>query len=377
MSAPGHLDDLRRALLLTPAEESLLRTAAPQLAPDVPLWVDAFYQRLVTDPSAMAILADEGRVLRLKRSLTAWFHELFALPLDEAYERARAEIGRAHVRIGLPAYLMVTAMSHLRADVRASILRRFAADAGHAERVARSAEKHLDLELALMLGTYARRSRQVDRQRDRALLLERMARRLAARARDTLDAALCYAELMRRAEEEGERSRWAARLEDLLKRLARSDAHGLAALAALDDTPMRVDLAELVAQVLAELPRSAVARVHVRVLPADLSALVLPGPLKQALIEVLGNALRHDAEGRVALSASERPSGGLSVEVVDSGSGWPRGQATVEEVLAATRGLGLAYAELVASLHGGMIDLFHGPEGGAGVRFVLGPGEAL
>lgn len=374
MTGAGHLAEIRRALELTPDEEALLRAAAPLLEPEVPGWVDAFYRRLVLDPAAMAILADEGRVVRLKRSLSAWFHELFALPLDAAYERARSEIGRTHVRIGLPAHLMVTAMSHLRTDVRRTVLARLAHEPERAERLARSAEKHLDLELALMLGSYARRSRQVDRQRDRMLLLERMARRLSSGARDTLDAALCYGELVRRSDDPAERARWAARVEELLKRLARSDAHGLAALASLDDTAVRLRLADLVEQVLAALPAGLGPRVHVRLRPPDLSALVLPGPLVQALVEVLGNALRHDPAGHVGLSVSEGPAGGVCVEVTDGGPGWPGGLSSVDDVLAATRGMGLAYAELVASLHGGLLDLFPVPQGGAGVRFLLGPG---
>ncbi len=375
MTAPSHLEEVRRSLNLGPQEEALLRAAAPVLEPEVPGWVDAFYARLVTDPVAMSILADEARVLRLKRSLKAWFHELFALPLDAAYERARAEIGRVHMRIGMPAHLMVTSMSHLKADVRRSASARLAADPARAERVARAAEKHLDLELCLMLDTYARRVRQADRQRDRTLLLERMARRVAGGARDALDAAACYAELLRRAPREEERARWAARLEDLLHRVSRSDARSLAALATLDDAPQRVRLDALVEQVLQDLPPRSRLRVVLALRPPGLTALVLPGPLRQALGEVLENALRHDAGGHVTLSAYEDPAAGLVLEVHDEGPGWPAGSSTLAEVLAATHGMGLSYAELVTSLHGGRLTLFPAPRGGAGVRFLLATPE--
>lgn len=376
MTPAGHLDEVRRSLQLGAEEESLLRQAAPALEPEIRGWVDAFYVRLLTDPAAMALLADEGRVLRLKRSLQSWFHELFALPLDAAYERARAEIGRVHMRIGMPAHLMVTTMSHLKADMRRSALQRLAADPERAERVARAAEKHLDLELCLMLNTYARRIRQADRQRDRQLLLERMARRLAGGARDALDAAACYAELMRRSEREEDRSRWAARLEHLLRRVARSDARSLATLASLDDVPVRIPLSVLVHDVLEDLAPALRSRVQSVIRPPDLSAIVLPGPLRHALGEVLMNALHHDLTGRVTLALYEDAAPGVVVDVTDSGPGWPPGLSSVSHVLAATRGMGLAYAELVASLHGGQLSLFAAPGRGAGVRFLLAAAEA-
>lgn len=376
MNAAGHLDEVRRSLQLGADEEALLRLAAPALEADIPAWVDAFYARLVTDPPAMALLVDEGRVLRLKRSLQSWFHELFALPLDAAYERARAEIGAVHMRIGMPAHLMVTTMSHLKADIRRSAMARLASDPERAERVARAAEKHLDLELCLMLNTYARRIRQADRQRDRKLLLERMARRLAGGARDALDAAACYAELMRRSDREEDRSRWAARLEHLLRRVARSDARSLATLASLDDVPVRVPLSALVGEVLEDVPQALRARVQAEVRPPDLSAIVLPGPLRHALGEVLMNALHHDPSGRVTIALYEGAAAGIAVDVTDSGPGWPAGLSSVSHVLAATRGMGLAYAELVASLHGGQLTLFAAPGGGAGVRFLLAAAEA-
>ena len=83
----------RRGLGLGEREEALVREVAPRLAGEVPHWVEAFYVRLVVDPVAMALLKDEGSVIRLKRSLIAWFFELFSPPYDAAYE----QIGRAHV----------------------------------------------------------------------------------------------------------------------------------------------------------------------------------------------------------------------------------------------------------------------------------------
>lgn len=149
------LDAIRRSLALTEAETELVRGQGPRLACDVETWVERFYTRIVLDPVAMEILGDEGRVLRLRRSLQAWFHEIFSLPLDDTYAQVREGIGRTHVRIALPQHLMVTAMGALQRDVASSIDREFADDPATAARMRVAMGKTLDLELALMLAVYA------------------------------------------------------------------------------------------------------------------------------------------------------------------------------------------------------------------------------
>jgi signal transduction histidine kinase len=369
VSRPGSVEDVRRALGLTETEEAEARAAVGALVPAFEGWVEAFYARLVVDPVAMAILDDEGRVLRLKRSLVAWLHELFALPLDAAYARARGDIGRTHLQVGMPGYLMVTAMSGLKADMRATVELRLGADAARAARVARALEKRLDVDLCLMLAAYADAARQEAQRRDRDLLLARLMRRVKEATADAADAAACYAELARRAHAAEERARWTARLEVALARLGSGESSGLAAWGALDDRPQRLRLAEVCARATQDLAPGLRARVTVRVEPADLTCDVLPGPLSHAVVELLGNALRHDAHGTIRLSARALAAGGLRIAVEDAGPGWPPGH--VETLRAQTRGLGLAYAAHVASLHGGELVLEASPQGGAAAALVL------
>ncbi len=51
-------------------------------------------------PDAMRVIGDEASVIRLKRSLTAWFLEMFSLPVDEALQNAPTRTG---VYFGVPA----------------------------------------------------------------------------------------------------------------------------------------------------------------------------------------------------------------------------------------------------------------------------------
>ena len=158
MTASDDILAIRRSLGFEEAHEEAVREAGKRLTPEVDGWVDRFYLRLLTDPEAMRVIGDEASVIRLKRSLTAWFLEMFSLPVDEAYLRAREEIGRVHVRRAMPQYLMVTAMGALKRDVAESVWRLFGAEPGEAARIARALDMLLDLELALMLGAYRRRT---------------------------------------------------------------------------------------------------------------------------------------------------------------------------------------------------------------------------
>lgn len=365
------IDAIRQALGLTPEDEETVRDAAASLERDVPLWVETFYARLLADPVASSLLVDPGTVERLRRSLSAWFREMFSLPLDAAYERARAQIGRTHVRVGMPMHLMVTAMSGLRTDVRASCRRAWVYDPCRGERVANALERVLDLELALMLGAYGRHSTELAQRRDRALLPQRVARRFAVATRNGVDAAICYAELVARAPDVASRERWLARLRAALDRVGTLDRRWSEGLSPTEAEARPTDLEALVLAAVREVSVPASTTVDVRVEPRHLTAHVHPGPLRLALIELLQNAVNHDPGGTTTLELRGRD-GDLVVEVVDGGPGWPPGAASVADLLGTSGGMGLAYGEHVAELHGGAIELFHPPSRGAGVRLRLG-----
>jgi hypothetical protein len=363
---------MRWSLGLTPQDEADVRASAAELAGAIPGWVDAFYARQVTDPVAMAILSSEARIVRLKRTLSAWFHELFALPLDAGYERTRAEIGRVHVAIGMPPHLMVTAMSGVRADVRATVLARLSTDPARAARVAAALEKVLDLELCLMLSAYVRAARRASLRRDRELLLRRLGERLAAGVRDARDAAACYGELLRAADRPAQRERWAARLAGALECVARGEAGGASALAALDEDLQRACIAALVERAVADVGAGPV---DVRVEPAGLEGWVHVEALRQMLTELLRDALRGAGAGPVRLRSARSSEGDLLLEVLDASRSWLRGVSTLTDALARPREVGVALAEHVAGLHGGEADLRDDAALGRGVRLRL-PGVA-
>ena len=127
------------------------------LAPHFPRVAAEFYERVRHHEEAHAVFTGEAQIARLQRSLIQWLHRLFAGPYDEAYYASTAQIGRVHVKVGLPQRYMFTAM----AMVRSALIRVLEAhprddqgDSVHPSAAADALSRLLDLELAIMLETY-------------------------------------------------------------------------------------------------------------------------------------------------------------------------------------------------------------------------------
>ena len=156
---------------------------------------------------------------------------------------------------------------------------------------------------------------------------------------------------------------------DLLD-LSRVDA-GLSQL-----VPDRVELAALVEEARADvaLPGRA-ATYDVQVEP-DLVVSADRARLRQLVVNLLDNAVRHvPPGGTVTVAAGESPTGWW-LEVRDEGPGVPAGErervferfGTLEGVTGGGTGLGLAVARWVAQLHGGRIGFLDAETGRPGAR---------
>jgi hypothetical protein len=363
VSGDDDIEAIRTSLALDERKEEEVHRAGERLVGEIEGWVERFYVRLVGDPAAMRILHDEGRIVRLKRSLAAWFAELFALPFDRAYQRAREQIGRTHVRIGMPQHLMVTAMNGIRRDVTESISRIWEGDAVGARRAADAVGRALDLELALMLAAYGRRSREVWQRAERSLVAGHLRHRLHGASREAVDAARCYAELARRASSDEERNGWSVRLGDVLQRLAR----------ATGPTPPpesdrgRVSLRHVCERATAAVSLPPRTSLDLAVEPPDLEGFLRGDTLEMALQDLVQDAVNRGAGGAVRVTV-RGDSDAIRVDIVESGSAWPE-EARHDDPQGAPSGLG--YAEQVARLHGGALERFREADGSSVVRMRL------
>lgn len=362
---------IRHSLAFGEREEALVRGARGLLTPEIDGWVDGFYARLMGDPSAMALLEDDARVIRLKRSLTAWFHELFAMPFDEQYERARESIGHRHVEIDMPQFLMVSAIASVRRDVAASIQRLVADDPARCRALDDAMSKLLDMELALMLAAYRRHERALARLQGRNVFAERATRRFTHLVRDRVDAALCHLELARRAEGE-EREGALARLRDVIRRLGHVGVRREEADVRTVSRSLRIALLDLCTGAAANVSLAFQARVEIEVVPRDLHARLHADVVRRALEELLENALTHGGAQRVRIHAQAVPDHrAVEILVQDDGSGWSAPGEGLGDAYAGGIGLGLSFCEFVAEAHHGHAQRRPSSLGGAAVLLWL------
>jgi signal transduction histidine kinase len=363
VSGEEEIHAIRRSLGLDARAQDDVHRAGERILGDVDSWIERFYVRLVADPTAMRILRDEGRIVRLKRSLKAWFAEMLSLPFDAEYQRAREQIGRVHVRIGMPQHLMVTAMNGARSDVLDSVARAFGDEPAIARRVGDAVGKALDMELALMLGAYGRRTFELRRRMERTLVEAHLAGGLARERREAVDAARCYAALATRETDPPARELWTSRLRAVLDGLGREPQ------SAIEGPPaVHSDVGEVCQRALAEVSVPPETELALRVDAPGAEGWVHPEALESALRDLVQEAVNRTPAGTVEVRV--RPEGEeVWIEVVDSGACRPDAGATGH---GSPEGIALSYASQVAKLHGGALEVFERPAAGNGVRLRLG-----
>ena len=150
--------ELKRYVRFDARDAALLVAFGRRAAPEFPRIALEFYDRIREHGEAHDVFTGEEQIQRLQRSLVAWLGRVCSGTYDEAYHEQTSQIGRVHVRIGLPQRYMLTAM----ALIRVELLRIADWDTGPEAAATREALiRVLDIELAIMLDTY--RDSYVDR----------------------------------------------------------------------------------------------------------------------------------------------------------------------------------------------------------------------
>jgi heavy metal sensor kinase len=141
-----------------------------------------------------------------------------------------------------------------------------------------------------------------------------------------------------------------------------------------------VELPTLIAQVVVHFePRAAESGVRIEVGMMPEHAFVDPVRIRQALDDLLDNAVRHTPAGGLIRLSAERDGGCLRMRVEDSGTGFPETfiphafePFARSETDGNGAGLGLAIVRAIAEAHDGSADVSNREDGGAVVTMAIG-----
>lgn len=147
-------EDLKRYVDFGPSDAEALHAFLPHVRPCFPDIVAEFYRHVLEHEGTRRILKDPSQVERLTHTLKIWLEELFEGPHDAAYYEKRARIGMTHVRIALPQAYVFAAMSHIRRQLGMALRNATLPPSLPPDRVFAALSKILDLELALIAGSY-------------------------------------------------------------------------------------------------------------------------------------------------------------------------------------------------------------------------------
>jgi len=94
------LEELLAMTRMTDEEKKALGEMKSQAESIVGEMIDAFYDRLLNHGNTAEYIND--KIDKMRDTLKGWFLELFSGTYDDQYVKARLQIGKVHVRIGLP-----------------------------------------------------------------------------------------------------------------------------------------------------------------------------------------------------------------------------------------------------------------------------------
>jgi signal transduction histidine kinase len=142
-----------------------VRRVAPIVRRHIPRIVEVFHAEIERHGEARGVFADDAQFDRHHRNLAQWLEELVGGAYDDAYFDSHTLAGRAHNLVRLPQRFMFGAM----AVVRAAIVQILAdEEVPDAFATATAFGRLLDLELAVMLESYAENRLRVEVESARA-----------------------------------------------------------------------------------------------------------------------------------------------------------------------------------------------------------------
>jgi signal transduction histidine kinase len=146
------MDELKAYVGFTDEDSERLRELLEFLEERLEEVADRFYSAIDRNPDAAKVIRDDAQKTRLKRTLQNWTRDMLRGPHDDDYFERHLNIGRVHVRVGLPQRYVFTAMNVLRTTLGDMCDEQLDLESSTYAR--RSMSKIMDIELAIMLETY-------------------------------------------------------------------------------------------------------------------------------------------------------------------------------------------------------------------------------
>jgi len=367
--------ELKRYVLWERADEEALLRFHPLASPDLERIADLFYRRILDhDEARKALEGGESQVGRLKITLVAWMDLLLRGPWDEAYYQKRARIGRVHVRIALPQHYMFGAMNVLREQLSELVTRHLRSRPEEEAVVQAALDKILDLELAIMLHTYREDLLAKHARIERMATFGQLVGSIGHELRNPLGVIESSLYILKGRVEDERARKHADRIGEQVT-IANQIVSDL--LDMIRDRPLEtgpVDLAALVAGVVAAIPAPAAVRIVTEGLDALPAIAADASKLRQVLVNLVDNAVHAvGASGEVRIRG-EQQGGAIVLVVEDTGPGMdPSIRDRLFEPLITTKakgiGLGLPLVRRIVERHGGTVVYEDTAAGGA--RFIV------
>lgn len=365
------LDEIKTYVGFTEEDAERLQRIGSILEPHFQDVVASFYEALMEHPRARGVFEGSEQVQRLRHSLKGWLRELFEGEYGEEYFISRGKIGMVHMRVGLKPQFLLGAMNQIRHQLTRRILEeeRAAIEAAFDELQAAqecvvSLNRLLDIELTIIIQSYWD-----GLIRQRLQIPVALATGLAHELRNPLNAiGLQMTMLERRLQKSGvsgdiyESVMDAVRTE--LGRIQKLNAEILDFARPVFLECASVDLVGLIGEIHCS---------HGPTLEAGGVQLSVEGPpkvfvfadrerLREALVNLLTNAVEAMPEGGEVRVVLESNGAGVVVEFSDTGTGIEAEQAgQIFELFHTTKalgtGIGLPIARKNMEAHGGSIEL--------------------
>ena len=382
------VDEIRRYVGFGPSDEAALRRLAPELPRVLSELVEDFYRVILEHADARGVFADTAQIERLKLSLAEWLTRLLHGPFDDEWFERGARIGRRHVEVGLAQRFMPLAMNRLRRGLVQLALTTKWKEATDAQEVVSAVEKAIDLELTMMLESYAEMHQGRVRQSERLAALGQLAASVGQELKNPLGVINTSVLLVQKQLASDGASRDPSALQTFLRshldRIGRSSKQAARMSTQLLDYARSkrpqlrtVELAPLLQEVQLTADERGDVEVEATCSPAGATALLDPADVTQVLSNLVRNsvqAIRESGSGKRIVLAARRDPLGVAFSVSDDGPGIPPELLQrIFEPLFTTRpggtGLGLAIARDLVEAHGGRLTVASTP--GRGAQFTV------